>query len=171
VAEITKKTKYLKSNLSIVVDKISEDSLDAGYFYVQVLDYMREMLHSLEFVIKPSLEHVSNNHKPLVKEQIAELRNLHTLFKKLVSLIIISIESNDFSTQAELLVIQKEFLKEIDGSTKKQIQRVKAGLVGTRNTMLFLNIIHEGKNLVLQVVNLFKSQRDFIEYKNGVKKV
>jgi len=171
VAKMTKKTKYLQNNLGIVVDKINEDSLDAGYFYVQVLDYMREMLHSLEFIIKHTSEHVSNNHKPLVKEQFGELKNLHALIKKLISLIIISIESNDFRTQPEILTIQKEYLKLIDDIMKNQIKRVKAGIVGTRNSMLYLNIIHESKNLALQVVNLFKSQRDFIEYKNGTKKV
>lgn len=171
VASMTKRTKYLKNHLSIVVDKIGEDSLDAGYYYVQVLDYMREMLHSIEFIIKPSLEHVANNHKPLVKEQIDDLKNLQSLLKKIINLIIISIESNDFNAQAEILAIQKDYLKLIDQSTKKQIQRVKNGQVGTRNTMLFLNIIRECKNLVLQVVNIFKSQRDFIEFKKGIKKV
>lgn len=171
VATMTKKTKYLKNHLSIIVDKIGEESLDAGYYYVQVLDYMREMLHSIEFIIKPSIEHVANNHKPLVKEQIDELKQLLALLKKVINLIIISIESNDFSTQPEILVIQKDYLKLIDQNTKKQIQRVKNGQVGTRNTMLYLNIIREGKNLALQVVNIFKSQRDFIEFKKGIKKV
>ena len=138
---------------------------------MQVLDYMREMLHSIEFIIKPSIEHVANNHKPLVKEQIEELKQLLALLKKAINLIIISIESNDFSSQPDILVIQKDYLKLIDQSTKNQIQRVKNGQVGTRNTMLFLNIIREAKNLALQVVNIFKSQRDFIEFKKGVKKV
>jgi Na+/phosphate symporter len=171
VAILTQKTKYLKNHLDIVVDKIGDDGLDAGYFYVQVLDYMREMLHSIEFIVKPALEHVTNNHKPLVKEQTEELKELYNLFKKMIGLIIISVESNDFGTQPEILAIQKEYLKQIDQSTKKQIQRVKSGLVGTRNTILFLNIIHESKNLALQIVNIFKSQRDFIEFKKGVKKV
>jgi hypothetical protein len=96
---------------------------------------------------------------------------LHLLLKKLINLIIISIESNDFTTLPEVLAIQKEYLKETDLSTKKQIQRVKSNQIGTRNTMLFLNIIHEGKNLALQVVNLFKSQRDFTEFKKENKKV
>lgn len=171
IETLTQKTKYLKNHLSVVVDKIGEESLDAGYYYVQVLDYMREMLHSIEFIIKPSIAHVTNNHKPLVKEQIDELKHLHALLKKVINLIIISVESNDFNTQPEILSIQKDYLKLIDQSTKKQIQRVKTGQVGTRNTMLFLNIIHEGKNLALQVVNIFKSQRDFIEFKKGIKKV
>jgi Na+/phosphate symporter len=171
VTTLTQKTKYLKNNLGVIVEKIGDESLDAGYYYVQVLDYMREMLHSIEFIIKPSLEHVTNNHKPLGIEQIDELKKLHDLLKKVISMIIISVESNDFSSQAEILSIQKDYLKLIDQSTKKQIQRVKSGQVGTRNTMLFLNIIREGKNLALQVINIFKSQRDFIEFKKGIKKV
>ena len=86
-------------------------------------------------------------------------------------MIVISIESNDFRTQTEILNIQKECLKEINAAMKKQIKRVKIGHVGTRNTMLFLNILHESKNLALQAVNLFKSQRDFTEFKKDTKEM
>ena len=44
---------------------------------------MREMLHSISFIVGPALEHVENNHKPLLKEQIEELRELHKMHSQL----------------------------------------------------------------------------------------
>lgn len=164
---ISQRTKYLKDHIGIVVGKIGDENLDAGYFYVQVLNYMHEMLHSIQHIIKPALDHLENNHKPLLKEQTAELKQLHSILKKLINLIIISIESNDFRTQSEIYAIQQEYLKLIDDLTKNQIKRVKGNQIGTRNSMLYLNMLNEGKNLALQVVNLFKSQRDFIELKHS----
>jgi Na+/H+ antiporter NhaB len=51
--------------------------------------------------------------------------------------------------------------KFIDAVRKKQVKRIKANEVGTRNSMLFLGLLSEYKNLMLRAVNLTKSYRDF----------
>jgi hypothetical protein len=64
-------------------------------------------------------------------------------------------------------------LANIASLTKKQIKRLKHARAGTKNSLLFLNIISESKQLVMQAVNLYKAHRDFINYKAiavGVKK-
>jgi hypothetical protein len=45
---------------------------------------------------------------------------------------------------------------------KKQIKFIKAEMVGTRNTLLYLNLLSETKNLVLYALNMVKSHRDFM---------
>ena len=74
IDKITSKIKYLKDHIKVIVDKLREESIDTAYYFVEVVDYMREMLHSISFIVGPALEHVENNHKPLLKEQIEELR-------------------------------------------------------------------------------------------------
>lgn len=165
IGKITTKTKYLKDNINIIVDKLKEDSEDTAYYFVEVLDYMREMLHSLSYINGPSYDHVNNNHKPLVEEQIEELNSLGEKLETLINEIVHAINSRTFGNFDEVQVIQSEIIKQTAKATKAQIKRVKAGTVGTRNSFLFLNIINESKNLALQVVNLFKSQRDFDNYK------
>ncbi len=164
---VTAKTKYLKDHINVIVDKLREGSEDTAYYFVQVLDFMREMLHSISFITGPIHEHVSNNHKPLTKEQIEELQQLDDLFAKLISEIIKSIESGDYSSQDDILTVQGKLLELIELSNKRQIKRIKNALVGTKNSILFMNIVNESKNLALQAVNLYKSQRDFVDYKNG----
>jgi len=75
-------------------------------------------------------------------------------------------EKSDFSTQPEVLKLQNEAIKFLEASRKAQIKRLKNGMVGTRNSILYLNLISETKNLLLQTGNLFKSERDFIDFKN-----
>jgi len=83
--------------------------------------------------------------------------------------VVMSITKHDFSTQKELLELEHDYLEMIKRVNKNQIKRLKNGEVGTKSSILFLNIINEIKNLSLQLVNLYKSQRDFINFKNGSK--
>ena len=79
-------------------------------------------------------------------------------------------ESGDFSKQEELHALQIELIESIEQMNKKLIKQLKRGEVGTKNSILYLNILNETKNLVLQAGNLYKSQRDFVNYKNGPEK-
>jgi phosphate/sulfate permease len=167
VDKMTNKTKYLKDNIGVIVDKLMEDTENTAFFFVQVMDYMREVLHSITFIVNPSYEHVNNNHKTLIEEQLTELRELKTQLSAIVNLIVQNMESGEFDSQEEVAQLKETYLEYIEKIRKQQIKRVKLGEVGTRNTMLYLNIVNEIKNLSLQVVNLYKSQRDFINYKNG----
>jgi phosphate/sulfate permease len=166
VRNMTVKTKYLKDHINVIVEKLQEDSISSGSYFVQVIDYLREMVHSVEYVVVPILNHVDNNHRPLKKEQIKELKEVYSKLERLIQLVARSIKSRDFSSQDEVLLMLEEYLKLIESLRKGQIKRVKNNVVGTKNTILFLNILNESKNLGLQVVNLFKSQRDFVRYKN-----
>ncbi len=167
INRVTSKTKYLKDNINVIVDKLKEDSENTAYYFVEVLDYMREILHSLSFINGPIYDHVNNNHKPLIEIQIQELTSLHSMLKKLIDNITSGIESGNYSNLEQILDEQQKFLKFVEKVTKTQIKRVKSEVVGTRNSVLYLNILNESKNMALQVVNLFKSQRDFYDFRSG----
>ena len=164
---ITAKTKYLKDHISIIIDKLREGSEDNAYYFVQVLDFMREMLHSISFIAGPVYEHVDNNHKPLIADQVAELKQLDSVFNVMVSMIVNDIETFNYDSQDDIQKELNKLLDLVELSNKKQIKRIKNSVVGTKNSILFMNIINESKHLSLQAVNLYKSQRDFVDYKNN----
>jgi phosphate/sulfate permease len=161
----TAKTKYLKDHITVIVDKLKKDSTDTAYYFVQVLDYMREMLHAITYINRPALEHVENNHKPFAVEQIKELKDLQVLLSKFLSLIITSIQTRDYSHQDEIQNVLNQYLHYIEKSNKNQIGRIKNATSGTKNSILFLNILNESKHLALMGFNLYKSQRDFVTLK------
>ncbi len=165
IDNLTSKTKYLKNNLNVVIDKLKEDSEETAYYFVEVLDYMREMLHSISFINGPSYDHVNNNHKPLLKVQVDELNQLYGFIKEILEEIINVINKSEYSKIDNIVGKEVEFVKFSGRITKNQIRRVKAGESGTRTSFLYLTIVNESKNLVLQAVNLLKSQRDFVNYK------
>jgi phosphate/sulfate permease len=49
---LNKKSKKQKNKVLSTISKIEEE-VDSGHFYVQVVDYQREMAHSLNFLVEP----------------------------------------------------------------------------------------------------------------------
>lgn len=169
VEKLNTKTKALKNNLSETVLLLEKNSVETGHYYVQVLDYLREIAHCVTFISKPSFDHIDNNHKPLIPVQNEELFDMVRMIRELNGELIQCIKISDYENLNEIIEKQQKLLKFIDTIRKKQVKRIKLNEVGTRNSLLFLNILSESKNLVLQAVNLLKSHRDFNESVNGKK--
>jgi Na+/phosphate symporter len=155
-------SKKLKYNVYNVVKKLQEDSIETGHYYVQVIDYLREIAHSLTFITGPSLEHIDNNHKGFTKAQNQELMEISEKNSQLFGVIIEMIRDNDYTDVTEAIKMQQKILNMLNEARKKQIKRIRMNEVGTRNSVLYLGIINEGKNIMLHTVNLLKAQRDFI---------
>ncbi len=164
--KVNKRTKKLKDNVAKAIAKLDDNSIEAGLYYVQVLDYLREITHSMFHITKPSLEHVDNNHKPIIEAQEVELASITTGINSLLERVIETVGKQDCTDVASIVETQEALLELIVVTRKKQVQRIKAHEVGTRNSMLYLNILAEYKNLVLFTINLLKSQRDFNQYVN-----
>ncbi len=156
--------KYLKNNVHNTLLKLQEEEGETGHYYVQVIDYLREMAHALTFISNPSYEYVDNNHKPLLKIQIDELNELRNNVTDLFDTIISTIEKNEFNNIPNLIEKQQGILDITGLYRKNQIKRIKLDEAGTRNSVLYLGILNEIKNFLLQSINLVKAQRDFVEY-------
>lgn len=165
----SKKTKKYKDNINNVILHLKEDSIETGHYYVQVLDYMREMMHSISFIIKPIHDHIDNTHNGLLPEQLEELKSIFISTDTLISEIINIIRDNKYDELPALIEKQQETLAFIETCKKNQVQRIKGEKDSTRNSLLFLNILTETKNLLLQIINILKAQRDFADYKEEVK--
>jgi Na+/phosphate symporter len=159
--EFNRKSKKQKSKVLNTLSRI-EGNIDSGHFYVQVVDYQREVAHSLNFIVEPLFEHLDNQHKPFTKAQAEELGKLVNEIDEFLNFMLYIVKENKFGAIDELISKRAtifEFLGEIE---KAQIKRIKGLLVNTRNSVLFFNTISETKNMLLHYVNLVKAYRDFI---------
>jgi Na+/phosphate symporter len=138
--------------------------VDASPHYVQVLDYVREMAHSLTFIYQPVFKHIDNNHKGIIPVQQEELKELTGNIQSLTESCRQIILNNEFDKLSEITDSQENILDDLKNYRKKQIKRIKAEDVGTRNSTLYISILQESKNFILYLVNLLKSHRDFIEH-------
>jgi len=161
---LNKETKILKGNIHMTVAKLQEDEVETGHFYVQVLDYLREIAHSLTFIAEPVFEYIDNNHPPLHVDQQNEMKEFSQEVNLYLSDIIQIIKKADYEKLEGVFSKQTELLEEINQIQKRQLKRIKKQIVGTKNSTLYLNTLTETKNLLLYCVNLLKAQRDFVLY-------
>ncbi len=162
IKEVNQQTKLLKDNVFITIKRLEEESLSHGHYYVQVLDYLRETAHCLTYIANPSYEYVNNNHKEFIDTQKEDLTYIKTNIVKFLNKLNEIIKHNDFDAVKDLLDDQLSIIYELDLMSKRQVKRIKNDETGTKNSLLFLSIIHETKNLVLHSINLLKAQRDFV---------
>jgi len=73
VDKLNSKSKNLKDNVHNTIKLLENESIETGHYYVQVLDFLREIAHCINFISLPVLKHIENKHKGFLKEQIDEL--------------------------------------------------------------------------------------------------
>ncbi len=157
-----KKSKKMKSKISGVIQTLQQqDALEIGHFYVQLVDYLREVHHSLNYLIEPLYEHLENNHKPFIPSQVKELRSFITDTNDFLNMTLHVVKEEKFEEIETIIKQREELTAKLAALEKSQIKRLKNKEVNTRNAVLFFNIITETKNLLLNYINLIKAQRDF----------
>src|SRR5665648_857209 len=70
---LIKRVRKLKANTYMILQQLQQGSIETGHYYVQIVDYLREMAHSIKYVVLPLNEHLKNNHKPFAEDQFNEL--------------------------------------------------------------------------------------------------
>lgn len=164
-------TKRLKNHVGSTLSHLREDSIESGHFYVQAIDYLREINHCISYITVPSYEHVENNHKPLIPVQIEELSRLNGEVSLLFGEVTHMLTKKNYEDFDLLVARQQNIHRIVEEARKKQVKRIKNSETGTRNSILYLNILAEVKNLTLFILNLLKSSRDFeISAKPPIKK-
>jgi phosphate/sulfate permease len=161
-----KKTKDKSDKIKFLanksLDRIEEDDLEAGHLYILVVDYLNEMAHGVQNIVKPSLSHIDNNHKPLLPVQIEELKIVQ---KQLSDRFISTINAFKNTDKSEVNRLQADLsvsVNTIRNIRKNQIKRIKNHEIGTRNSVLFLNHLGEYRNLMIFSNRMIKVLEDFI---------
>ena len=160
---LSKEAKALKKEIPITLQKLTEESFESGQNYIEIIDYLREMMHCITHIVNPVHEHVDNNHTPLNKFQEESLIEINNLLQGYISEIVKSITHSDFSKQEKNILNAQSINDTITKIRKKHLKTIKKEPGSTRTNMLFLDILNELKILVLHINNIYKSFRDFSE--------
>ncbi len=166
VKELDTEAKNLKKDVPRVINKLSEEYLDSGHCYVEVIDYNREAMHCLSYIIFPAFKHVDNNHKPLTSQQADELSNIIPEIQLFFENIVKGISESNYTNSQLIIETSNHIVSNITKTRKRQLKAIKKQLTNTRTNMLFLDIINETKNWVINTNNLYKAFRDFAEQNN-----
>jgi phosphate/sulfate permease len=147
------------------IEKFPEDFLDAGSYYVQVLDYLKEIGNCMTFIAKPSYDHVDNNHQEILSIQQEELMLLLKGISEYYGEIIHQLESDEFNDTEKIRQMEHALVEQTDKLKKKQIKRIKSGESKTRNSMLYLNLLEESKKLVIYTHSVIKAVDELFKHR------
>ncbi len=162
IKQINLDAKQLKKSMHKTISKLDSESIESGHFYVQVLDYLRELAHSLEFISQPAFEHMENNHKKLTANQKADLTELKDYLIEITDAVIKEIKNGTYQNIDTIIKQQQDILEFSRVIQKRHIKRIKDGKASTKASVLYFSIVHESNNILLQMINLLKSHRDFM---------
>ena len=153
-----------KHSILPTLNIMKDNYIETGHYYVQTVDYLNEVTKALSHIAKDSYAHIDNNHEGFSSEQVADLGKINTHMNAIFEKVNQMISSNDFN-DAELLITEiKDYLfEDMAQAIKNQIRRNKNNQNTTRSTALYLDIIAETKTITLQLRNLLKAQKHFME--------
>lgn len=157
-----KRIEWLQLQSSKILDDVPENDLEAGHVYIIVIDYLREMALQADTILKSSFKHVDNNHKPLLPDQIEELQEVHEMVKTMFLNIIETFNTQDIDNLKEYSDQLHGYASHIRDIRKKQIKRIKNRKVGTRNSILYLQLLSEFRNMTLFAHRILRVLEDLV---------
>ena len=140
------------------LQRLDHEALDTGQYYVQAVDYFYEISVSLRYMTESSFNFIDNNHEGFSQEQIDDLTQLSDELLSVYQDFINMMKNNNYSDLAKIKERRTVILDLYSELVKKQIKRTKEKETGTRNSILYLNLLNETKAIALKSINLMRTQ-------------
>jgi hypothetical protein len=103
--------------------------------------------------------YVDNNHPQISGEQFKDLSDIVEKMKRFNKEMCLIIAEKDFGKIGNLDKQQEEIIEDIDKINLGQIKLMKKEEISSRNMMLITTLLHEEKNLVVQLIKLIKATK------------
>ena len=163
IKETAAKVKELRKNGYKKLKKLEETSIDSGMHYIQVIDYLRESTNAVLYITEPVVTHIENNHKPLtevLKQKMSELNIKVTSYLDNCTDVV---KKKEFAKIENLSADLAGLLDYLNLLGNEHLKRIKKEKGSTKVNLLYLNILQETKNLIVDIIKLVKAQRDFVK--------
>lgn len=151
----------LSASFYYYLKKIDSNNAEEGQFYLHVLNYLQNISQSVSLIGDKVFNHVINFHKPLENDKMNELTNLTKEMSLLLKMISDAMHEDH---KGDLLFIQdknNEILRSIDALEKNHMIRVKQEKSSPKNSMLYIAILLEFRDILANftgLVGLYKDQ-------------
>lgn len=164
-AEFNQYTKNIKRNIPEMMANMTEESIETGHYYVQILEHLRDIAHCITFITQPSYEHINNNHTPFHEEQNEALKALQKRFDSFMKLIMATLKAKRFEDFTPILEGRDEILALITELQKDHLRYLREYHVSTKSSVLYLAILNQSRYLVIHMASLMKALKAFYHYK------
>ena len=163
------KSREHKYTLLPTLKRLQTGDVNTAHYYVPAVDYLNEMTKALMHITRPAFEHIDNNHEGLSKEQVRDLMAINDDVESIYRQINTMLRTGDFSDIEMVLTMRDQLFETIADKIKTELTRINEARSNTKASMLYLTILNETKNMVLQSRNLLKSQQYFLRHREAPK--
>ncbi|MBU1196758.1 MAG: inorganic phosphate transporter [Proteobacteria bacterium] len=140
-------TKHIQNSTNIIIANIfkvlrllSKEGGDVSYNYYQIIRRLQKLSDGYRDTVIRSSMHVSNRHSGLLDVQIAEIREIKTVFLNIISMVEAAFRDKQ-TIDCQGAVEQFHYLRElVDDFNANQIQRIRDDSSKTRLSILFYAI-------------------------------
>ncbi len=158
-----------KYTLMPTLKKLQHVDIYAAHYYVQVVDYLNEVTKALLHIARPAFDHIDNCHEGFSQEETRDLMAINDDVEEINRSINTMLRSGDFTELESVLEMRDDLFGRISEAMLAELSRIDAQKTNTRASMLYLTILSETKNMVLQSRNLLKSQEYFLKHHEDTK--
>jgi len=160
VNKLNKEIDELRNNVFYFIKSLEKSSVEASKFYISVLGYLEDISQSISYISKISYKHVNNNHKPLNKGQIKDLKSITKGLNNVLGDITEVLTSQNFKEISVILEKKQILLDNVSQTLGNQIDRIRTVETSAKNSSLHFGIITESKDLIMALINLSEAIHD-----------
>ncbi len=153
-----------KYSVVSTLELLKESNIETAHYYVQVVDYLNEITKSMLQICRATFNHIDNNHEGFSREQVEDLKYINARMNEVFTYTSTMLSNSDFSQIDSVMALRDSVFVDFAEATKKQIKRNTENKNTTRSSVLYLNILTENKMMILQLRNLLKAQKYFVEH-------
>ena len=158
-----------KYALMPTLKKLQSGDIYAAHYYVQVVDYLNEVAKALLHIARPAFDHIDNCHEGFTTDETRDLMAINDEVEMIDRRINTMLREGDFAEIETVMVMRDGLFERISEAMIAELSRIDAQQTSTRASMLYLTILSETKNMVLQSRNLIKSQQYFLQHREEPK--
>lgn len=151
-----KRIKEIREEIPVTLKKFEEKELSSGPYYVQVVDYMKEMCNSLIHIVQPAYDHLDNNHS-LDKEQSNQLKEFNEKVREFFDFLIDLIKNRQFEKLNEIAERRDALIEMSNDILLNRIKILKKTQKGVKVSVTYIEMLSETKNLLLTAVQLVRA--------------
>jgi Na+/phosphate symporter len=159
---LSKRIKEIREEIPAILKKFEEKELSSGPYYVQVVDYMKEMCNSLIHIVQPAYDHLDNNHS-VDKEQAGQLKEFNEKVNEFFQSVIDLLAKKNFDQIDELIRKRDGLIEKSNEILLNRIKILKKTQKGVKVSVTYIEMLSETKNLLLNAVQLVKANISMLE--------
>jgi len=138
----------LREQMYYVLHYINPDQIKIGNNYIKLINKVQDIIQSIHYISKASKDYVSNQHRPLTADQIADLEQISSRFGEFIEQVREAYRKGNISSLKKFHKASAELEDILDNAIEKQIQRVQKGEVDAKNNAFFMGLLNESRDLI-----------------------